>query len=450
MSSSARSAHSNKSARLSRRGFLATAGAASAALWNPYVFTADAEQALRPTSANDRLRIGAIGMRYQGTVVADEAVKYGDMVAICDVDREIAEEAREHFGGQADLYEDYRALLDRQDIDILTIGTPDHWHTPMVLDGCRAGKDIYCEKPLTLTVDEGKLICEVVAETGAIVQVGTWQRSDERFRLACELVRQGRLGKIHTVTVVLGKNAQGGPFEVHEPPSHLNWDLWLGQAPFVPYIPERCHYTFRWWYEYSGGQMTDWGAHHLDIAQWALDRDESGPVEVEGTAVYPQIEDGYNVAIDYQARYRFDDDVRLIVLDEGRNGVMFEGDRGRIFVNRGTVSGRPVEDLQDDPLPRESFQLYPYDNLARPPRAGKLDAIINHMGNFIDCVRSRQRPLADVASQHRAATLCHLGNISMELGRPLAWNPVTERFVQDSEADRLLSRPQREGYRFSG
>jgi myo-inositol 2-dehydrogenase/D-chiro-inositol 1-dehydrogenase len=310
----------------------------------------------------------------------------------------------------------------------------------------QAGKDVYCEKPLTLTIDEGKLLTRVVKESGRVVQVGTWQRSDHNFRLACELVRGGRIGKLRKVTVVLGKNVQGGPFSVEQPPAHLNWDLWQGQTPDVPYIKERCHYTFRWWYEYSGGQMTDWGAHHIDIAQWGMGYDYSGPVEIDGRAKFPEIPDGYNVAADFEARLVYADGVEMEILDTGRNGVMFEGDAGRIFVNRGTVSGKPVEDLKDAPLDREQFKLYPHDNLTRPPRTGKLDAIINQMGNFFDCVRSRQTPLSDVFSQHRSASVCHLANISMRLGRKLKWDPQQELFVGDDEANRWLSREQRAGY----
>jgi predicted dehydrogenase len=326
------------------------------------------------------------------------------------------------------------------------IGTPDHWHTKMVIDACRAGKDVYCEKPLTLTIDEGKLLIRVVAETGRVVQVGSWERSDANFRLACELVRQGRIGKLQKITVTLGKNKTGGPFQTVDVPKHFNWNLWQGQTPDVPYLAERAHYTFRWWYEYSGGQMTDWGAHHVDIAQWGAGMQESGPVEIDGRADFPNTPDGYNVATNFSAKMRYADGVELEILDDGRNGVLFEGDGGRLFANRGTVAGVAVDRLQDDPLPREEFTLYEHDNLARPPRSGKLDAIINHMGNFFDCVRTREQPISDVASQHRSVSVCHLANISMRLGRKLSWNPEAETFVGDDEANRWLSRAQRQGF----
>jgi predicted dehydrogenase len=368
---------------------------------------------------------------------------YGNIVACCDVDRHVREQARASFGSSPFISEDYREVLQRKDVDLVIIGTPDHWHSKILIDACRAGKDVYCEKPLTLTIDEGKQIRDVVRETGRIVQVGSWQRSDSRFRLAVEMVRQGRIGKLQEVEVILGKNEQGGPFESTTPPKNLNWNLWQGQAPEVPYIAERSHYTFRWWLEYSGGQMTDWGAHHIDIAQWAID---SYPISIEGNAIYP-VSDGrsYNVPRDYQVRYRYANGVVLTVLDNGRNGITFTGTEGKIFVNRGTIAGKLVDDLVNNPLSRENFRLY-QDNLERPERAGKLDAIVNHMGDFFDCAVSRKTPISDIESQHRSVSTCHLGNIALRLGRTLSWNPTSEDFVSDSEANALLSRPQRTGF----
>jgi predicted dehydrogenase len=432
-----------KPLRKSRRHFLrsasAAAGLAASAAW-PVVHLSRAEGT---ASKNDRPRIGCIGMRYQGSVIADKARAHGEIVAICDVDRNVREQARAAFGSTPTIFEDYRDLLAREDIDVVTIGAPDHWHAKLLIDACRAGKDVYCEKPLTLTIDEGKLIRKVVAETGRVVQVGSWQRSDHHFRLAVEMVRQGRIGRLQRVDVVIGKNDTGGPFKSIEPPPSLNWDLWQGQTPSVPFMFERCHYTFRWWYEYSGGQMTDWGAHSIDIAQWAIGEN---PVEIEATAKMPTVKHGYNVAIDFSAKYRYPSGVELTVSDTGRNGITFTGDEGRIFVNRGTLAGKPVDELAQRPLPRESFKLYDYDNHDRPPRRSKLDSIINHMGNFFDCVHSRQRPISDVESQHRSVSTCHLGNIATWVGRKLRWDPTAEGFIDDSAANSHLRRPQRSGY----
>ena len=430
--------------RLSRRRFVQSGTAAAlgaiAGTTGPPVA---AEGPAKKVAKVDRPQIGCLGMRYQGSVIAHKAQAHGEIVAICDVDRHVREQARAAFGSTPKIYEDYRELLARDDVDVVTIGAPDHWHAKMLIDACRAGKHVYVEKPLTLTIDEGKLIRQVVRETGRVVQVGSWQRSDANFRLAAELVRQGRLGKLQRVEVVLGKNATGGPFAIDAPPPELNWNLWQGQTPDVPYIHERCHYTFRWWYAYSGGQMTDWGAHHVDIAQWAINE---YPVHVETTARFPKVANGYDVAIDFHAAFRYPSGVVMTVSDTGRNGILFTGSEGRIFVNRGGVSGTPVEDLADDPLPRESFALYDFDNFDRPPRTGKLDAIVNHMGNFFDCAWNGKQPISDVESQHRSVSTCHLANISMWVGRPLHWNPDEERFVDDAEANERLSRQQRRGF----
>lgn len=423
-------------------GTIASATAVPAALAGLPLVSTSAQE--RPAAAVERLGIGAVGLRYQGTVITEKARAHGDIVAVCDVDRHVREQARASFGSTPHIFEDYRQLLQRKDVDVVLIGTPDHWHSKMIIDACRAGKHVYCEKPMTLTIDEGKLIRDVVRETGRVVQIGSWQRSDHRFRLAVELVRAGRIGKLQQVEVVLGKNVVDGPFETTPAPKHLNWNLWQGQTPDTPYIAERSHYTFRWWQEYSGGQMTDWGAHHIDIAQWAIN---SLPVEISGQAVYPEAAtDRYNVPIDFTVSYAFANGVTMTVSDTGRNGILLTGTEGRIFVNRGTISGKPVEDTNSLPLTREQFTAYNFDNLTRPERAGKLDAIINHMGNFFDCIANNQKPISDCDGQHRTVSTCHLGNISMKLGRPLRWNPESERFIDDAAADAMLSRPQRSGF----
>ncbi len=428
--------------RNSRRTLLKSAGSlATLAFVPPVVFGVPASAKSR--HAVERPGIGAIGLRYQGTVITEKAREYGDIVAVCDVDRHVREQARASFGSTAEIFEDYQDLLQRKDVDVVLIGTPDHWHSKMLIDSCRAGKDVYCEKPLTLTIDEGKRIRDAVNESSRVVQVGSWQRSDHRFRLAVEMVRGGRIGALQSVDVILGKNDAGGPFERLPVPKHLNWDLWQGQTPDVPYIAERSHYTFRWWQEYSGGQMTDWGAHHVDIAHWAIN---SGPVEVSGIANYPTVADSYNVPVDFNARIRYANGVVLTISDTGRNGILFTGSSGRLFVNRGSISGTPVDGLAVNPLSREQFSVYDFDNLARPERSGKLDAIVNHMGNFFDCIESRRKPVSDVEDQHRSITSCHLANIAMKLDRALKWDPDKEQFADDAAADALLSRPQRDGF----
>ncbi|HIQ23374.1 MAG TPA: Gfo/Idh/MocA family oxidoreductase [Planctomycetes bacterium] len=427
-----------------RRRFLAlSAGSLAAGLFGPHVVSGDTASGAPVRSKNDRPGIGAIGMRYQGTVITLKAQAHGDVVAIADVDRHVREQARASFGSTPKIFEDYRALLDRKDVDVVMIGAPDHWHAKMVIDACRAGKDVYVEKPLTLTVDEGKVIRRVAQETGRVIQVGSWQRSDARYRLAVEMVRAGRLGRLVRVTCTTGPNPSGGPFPVRPVPGHLNWDLWLGQAPKVPYVEQRCHYTFRWWYEYAGGKITDWGAHDIDIAQWAIGE---LPMEVDARGKLPEIPNGYNVPLGFRGVVRYPSGVELVVKEEGRTGVLFEGTEGRMFVNRGTIAGAPVDRLKEDPLPRDQFQLYDFDNLDRPERVGKLDAIVNHMGNFFDCVRAHRLPISDYESQHRSATTCHLVNLSIRLGRVLKWDAEKEQFIGDADADQWLGREQRKGF----
>ena len=426
--------------------FRATAGAMAATGAGPYFFTARAEDAGKPRSKNDRFVIGTIGMRYQGTVNTDHALPYGDVVAICDVDRQIGEKAVEHYGGKATLYEDYRKVLDRKDIDVVYIGTPDHWHTQMLMDACRAGKDVYAEKPLTLTVDEGKRLLPVVRESGRVVQVNTRLRSNLVHRLACETVAAGRLGKLRRVVVGVGKNPTGGPFAIEDPPSHLNWDLWLGQAPLAPYMKERCHFTFRWWYEYAGGKQADIGAHQLDLAQWGMGKQYSGPVELEATATFPNVENGYNVATSFEVRMKYADGVELITGDGVPGGVRFEGELGWLHGRRGEINGEPFDLLGDNPIPREKFRLYTHDNLDRPLGTGKESEQDHHAANFFDCVRARQATVSDIHGQNCSANLCHIATIAQKLGRKLCWDPEQEVFLDDDEANALLRRPQRKGF----
>ena len=263
-----------KSIDQNRRSFLkySASGAILSTLSFPYIGKAQ-------QSANERLRFGAIGVGGRGAGIANSARRLSDIVAVCDLDTQRIDRVNKSLAqGKAKGYEDYRKILDRKDIDFVTIGTTDHWHSRIAIHAMQAGKDVYCEKPLTLTIEEGKQICKVTKETGRVFQVGTQQRSEmgQKFLTAIGIIREGRIGKIKKVTCNIGGGPQGGPFKKSDPPSNIDWNMWLGQAPLVDYIKERCHYQFRWWYEYSGGKMTDWGAHHVDIAQWAMQQDGVG------------------------------------------------------------------------------------------------------------------------------------------------------------------------------
>jgi predicted dehydrogenase len=256
------------------------------------------------------------------------------------------------------------------------------------------------------------------------------------------------MGKLKKVIVTINGNPTGGPFENVPEPKHINWDLWLGQAPKVPYCEERCHYTFRWWSEYSGGKMTDWGAHHVDIAHWGIGADASGPVEIDGKGTYPDIKNGYNMPPTFHADLKYANGVELEIRSEGTIGVRFKCAKGDVFVTRRSVQTDPKNLVKDLAMDRAEYTLYA-DDLNFKPKVGKLASIENHMQNFFDCVRSRRAPISDIVSQHRSVSTCHLANISMRLGRPLRWDPAKEVFIDDSEANEHLCREQRKGFETS-
>ncbi len=433
-----------------RRDFLRVASTSPALL--PFFMPFGRSMAEETQAKNDRPRLGLIGAGGQGSGDARGASQYGDFLAVCDVDKAHAERAKNdrRIGkGKADICEDYRKLLDRKDIDAVIIGTPDHWHAKICIDAMKAGKDVYCEKPMTLTIDEGKKIGQVAKETGRVVQVGTQQRSDHNrvFLLAVAMVRAGRIGKIRKVTAAIGGGPTGGPFPVAKTPAVLNWDMWLGQAPKVEYREKRCHSDFRWWYEYSGGKLTDWGAHHVDIGQWAIGMEGSGPntievakgvLPVEFKGGYPTVDDRFNTTTEFLVRARYANGVTLEIRDDTENGVRFEGSGGKIFVTRDRIDleGGAVGALYKDPVP---------ESLLHELRKGK--KVEGHMANFFECVRDRSVPVSDVWTHHRALTTCHLANIAIRLGRPkLTWDPAKEEIVGDSEANAWQSRPQRAGY----
>jgi predicted dehydrogenase len=435
----------------SRRGFLQhsaaalTLGAGLPAWYAREVLAAEearASAARRRVGPNDKIAMALIGCGGQGVGDMKSALRRQnnvEVVALCDVDKEHREKAAKMPDlGRKDVatYNDFRELLDRNDLDAVIIGTPDHWHALTAIAAMKKGLDVYCEKPLTLTVAEGQAMVKVGRSRDRVLQTGSQQRSDKRFRLACELVRNGRLGKIKTVETRIGDNPKEGPFATAPVPEGLDWDLWLGQTPKVDYVMRRCHYTFRWWYEYSGGKMTDWGAHHNDIAQWGLGMDGNGPVEVSSEGSSPLGEpNSFNCHPTFKVTYTYAekandvcDGTRLICTSEGENGVRFEGERGWIFVSRGRIEASDPKIL-DEKLPDDAVRFR---------------VVNNHMEDFVSCVRSRQRPLCDVEIGHRSVTVCHLGVISLRLGgKTLRWDPEKERFLGDALADEMLSREMR-------
>lgn len=437
----------------SRRSFLKIAGLAASGAFVPYHWSSAQE---KQESANDRLNVAAIGVGGRGSGIGRQAAQQGNMVACCDVDRQHAERFAAAVGGKCEIYHDYRKLLERKDIDAVTVGTPDHWHTAICIAALRAGKDVYCEKPLTLTIEEGQLICRAVKETGRVFQVGTQQRSEYRsmFLKAVALAQSGVLGKKLRATCSIGSGPRRGPFATADPPPQLDWDFWLGQTPEVPYSPERCHGTFRWWLEYSGGKLTDWGAHHIDIAQWALGLEPAGVLEVEGRGDFPldpdllvqmlqgkihprHLPNQFNTAIEFHIDLRLPGGSEIHVQHGPDNGILIEGDRGRIFVSRSRLTGKPIEEMSDADQQRLDEQVV---KLYKGKQPG------SHMGNFFQCVRDRSEPISDVYSHHRAMTLCHLCNIGMLLRRKLHWDLAKEDFLGDEEASSLRGRKQRPPY----
>ncbi|MEZ6111725.1 MAG: Gfo/Idh/MocA family oxidoreductase [Pirellulaceae bacterium] len=416
-------------------------------------------------SANDRPVFATIGLRNQGWAITSKSTKFADFAALADVDANVLAEnvakTEKQQGKKPDAYSDYRKILDRQDIDAVMIATPDHWHTKIAIEAMLAGKDVYCEKPLTLTIAEGKLIEQMVKKTGRVFQVGTMQRTESghRFLQAIALVRHGRIGTVKKVTCGINGMEASPEIPVASVPEGLDWETWLGPAPKVPYraLPElrqgygggvplysNCHYSFRNWHEYSGGKLTDWGAHHVDIACWAIGASDTGPskitpveynLPVEYKDGWPTVADRYNAATKFKIQVAMPNDIEMTITSEGDNGILFEGTKGRFFVNRGKITGKPVEDLASDPLP---------DGALEEVYGGPLRT--NHTENFIDAMKSRKQPISDVWSHNRMLEICHLSNIAMRLGRELNWDADKREIVGDDQANSFLTRENRKGY----
>ncbi len=438
---------------LSRRGFLQrslaamTAGAGLPLWYAREVQAAEEERAARAKKPgpNDRIQLGIIGSGDRSKQLLGDVKRHKDfqVIAVCDVDKkhqdEVAKIVEKTYKVECAKYGDFRDLCSRKDIDAVLMVTPDHWHALTAIAALKSGKDVYGEKPLSLTIAEGQAMLKVARASERVYQVGSQQRSDARFRLACELVRNGRLGKILTVETRIGENPQGGPFKVEPVPEGLDWEFWLGQAPKVDYVKQRCHYEFRWWQEYSGGKLTDWGAHHNDIAQWGLGADDTGPIAVEAMG-YPiaTTPNSYNHPRNFEVTYTYANGAQVVCMGRGENGILFVGEpikqRGRsdahrwIFVKRGYIQASDPW-LLAEPLPASATRLYVSND---------------HMGNWLECLRNRsKRPICDVEIGHRSVTVCHLGNIALHLKRKLKWDPAKEEFVGDDEANRMLSREMR-------
>lgn len=416
---------SRSAGALGRRQFLAGAASAAAAFAAPYFVPKSA------FGASDRVLTGHIGLGGQGA--SNLRAFINQAVALCDVDQkrlDVALKSAADHGRTCDGYQDYRRLLERSDIDAVVISTPDHWHAQATIDACQAGKDVYVEKPLSLTVAEGRRMVQAARDNRRIVQTGAQQRSDEKFRRACQYVRSGRLGKLQRILVgIPAPNHPGEPIPDSQPPAHLDYNFWLGPAPERPYNEKRVHYNFRFFWDYSGGQLTNFGAHNIDIAHWAMGADDSGPLSVEGQAEFhPQR--WHEVTESCRLSYRYPGEVEMVVGQKQSDipvGVTFEGEKGTIAVARGKLTSHP-DDILAEPLGAGDVQLYVSDN---------------HHENFLACVASREKPICDVEIGHRTATACHLGNIAVRLGRKISWDAAAETIPSDEEARGMLSRAYR-------
>ncbi len=417
--------------RVSRRRFLTGAAAVAAA---PYLLSA---RAWGRMAASERITLGMIGIGNMGgghlnNLVNDREVQ---ILAVCDVRRDKREEAQkkveEAYAAEktdgtykgCDTYNEYEAVLARDDVDAVLIAVPDHWHALVAIAACRAGKDVYCEKPLSLTIREAWAMAAAARQYGRVFQTGSQQRSDGNFRLACELVRSGRIGKLQTVHVgIAGPSSE--KYLPEEPvPDGMDWDRWLGPSPWYPYNGERCSgsYSGGWRLirEYSGGMMTDWGAHHFDIAQWGMGMDGWGPAEV----IPPDIAEARTLTYKYASG--------VVMYHGGANGVLFTGTDGKIEVNRGYFKTWP-DSIGQEALGPNDVHLYESPG---------------HHQDWFNCIRSRQRPICDVGIGASSVTVCHLGNIAWWLGRAIKWDPAQQQIVGDEVAARWLDRPKRAPWR---
>jgi len=427
--------------KVNRRWFLRKgAGVCATAVCFPYFVRPSALGKAGTVAASERITLGFIGVGSHGIGMNLKSFlgnADAQAVAVCDVDTNNMNIARDMVNkkyGNKDCatYNDFREIIERADIDAVMISTPDHWHVPISIMAAKAGKDVECEKP-TLTVEEGRVLCETMKRYNRVFQWSTEDRSVDVYHRMCELVRNGRIGKVNTIYVELpsGPHTPGDPTPMPVPDG-FDYEMWLGPAPYAPYTKDRIHWNFRWILDYSGGQLTDWGAHLLDGAQWGNDSEHTGPVEVEGKGVFCK-EGLYDTAKEYRIEYKYANGVKLIVTS-GTPSLKFEGSEGWIGNRgwRGKLQAEP-KSILDSVIGPDEIHLYTC-------RAGE-------QRNFLDCVKSRKDCYFAPEIGQRCFTIAHIGNISMLLGRKLRWDPDKERFVNDEQANRMLSRSMRSPWR---
>jgi predicted dehydrogenase len=451
-----------------RRGFLKGVGSgAVAAAVVPGFPAIVPSSVLGAASPGNRINIGAIGTgRISRAHDLPGLWKHDTarVMAVCDLDSRRVEDAIALVNGYYTKktgkpyqgvtgYAQYRELLANKDIDAVVISTPDHWHALIAIDAVRAGKDVYLQKPASLTIAEGRALANAVHQSGRIFQIGSQQRSSPQFRYAAELVRNGRIGQLKTVYVGLPGDPFGGDETVMPVPPSLNYDMWLGSTQVVPYTEERVHpqkgYGRPGWLrceQFGAGMITGWGAHHIDSAHWGMDTEYTGPVEIWGTAEFPK-KGLWDVHGDFKTEAAYANGVKMIVSGEYPNGIKFEGSEGWIFVSRGNeavTASDPVARLKDSRALAASDPKIITSVIG--PDEVHLYESKDHHGNWLECVKSRRQPIAPVEVAHRACSACLLHHIAMKANRKLFWDPVKERFRNDDDANALLTRPQRPPY----
>lgn len=428
--------------RLTRRKFLAAGAVAAVAM--PYIIPASALGRDGSVAASERINVGFLGLGGKGNDHLRSLLNRSkvQVVAGCDADMAKAEAAVKRANGHyaektgndsydgIKAYQDFREILARPDIDAVVIAAPENWHALMAIAAMKAGKDVYCEKALTLTVAEGRAVCETVRRYGRVFQAGTQQRSSRQFRFACELARNGYLGKVHTVQVGVPGGRQLPDLEVAPPPANLDYDIWLGPAPYKPHRNGMCSFNWYFIYDYCAGWIQSWGVHHCDIALWGAPELHASTLDVEGTAVFPKSGTA-DTSITWQTKlttpgglvYSFCDNSQ----PEHGQGCRFIGDKGWVHVNRGGIHSEPASLLRTVLTPSDEH-LYESND---------------HHDNFIDCILNRRDPVAPVEACHRATTISLVADIATRMGRKLKWDWNTERFINDEAANRLLSRTMR-------
>ncbi|MBT1695624.1 Gfo/Idh/MocA family oxidoreductase [Fulvivirgaceae bacterium PWU4] len=457
-----------KNPSLSRRAFIrkTTKGAIVSSLALSGIPTIVPASVFGKNAPSNRINIGAIGTGrisrghdMPGVWKYDQA----QIVAVCDLDSNRANDAKllvnefytkktgKPFDG-VKVYTDYRQLLKNKDIDAVIISTPDHWHSIIGIDAVEAGKDVYLQKPASLTISEGRALADAVKRTKRILQIGSQQRSSRQFRYAAELVRNGRIGQLQKVYIGLPGDPSGEEEPEMPVPANLNYDMWLGSTPQVYYTEKRVHpqvgYDRPGWLrceQFGAGMITGWGSHHIDCAHWAMNTEHSGPIEVSGWAEFPT-SGLWNVHGKFQTEGLYENGVRMIVSNELPNGIRYEGTEGWIFVTRGNYQATSSDPVSaQGPKPLEASDPKILTSVIGPNEVHLYESNDQH-GNWLDSIKSRKEPISPAETGHRSCTTCLLHHIVMKLKRKVYWDPAKERFKNDDEATAMLSREQRKPY----